>query len=151
MSNRILVAMLALATTASVHAAGISKAHATLPPDLARAVAEFDQAQMHGDGKALARLLADDYVLVNSRALTENKADFINDYTAPGFKLDPYVVEDEIIRSWNDGAVLGGVATLQGTSDGKPFKARLHFADIWRKRDGRWQVIFTQAMREPAH
>lgn len=151
MHSRILVAFATFAAVASIHAADISKAHAALPPDLAQAVAEFDQAQMHGDGKALARLLADDYVLVNSRALTENKADFINDYTAPGFKLEPYVVEQEIIRSWNDGAVLGGVATLQGMSEGKPFKARLHFADIWRKRNGQWQVIFTQAMRDPAH
>jgi len=67
----------------------------------------------------------------------------------PGWKLRPFVVEQEIVRHWQDGAVLGGVATLQGSAEGKPFKARLRFADIWRKRDGRWQVIYTQAMRDP--
>jgi ketosteroid isomerase-like protein len=144
MKGTVLMAILAFGA-ASLHAAPPS--HAQLPADLAQAVAEFDRAQIKGDGHALARLLADDYVLVNSRAQLENKADFISDYTAPGWKLMPYVVEDETIRQWNDGAVLGGAVTLQGLSGGKPFKARLRFADIWRKRDGRWQVIFTQATR----
>lgn len=140
--------LLALSTSL-LHAAGTPASHKQLPPDLARAVAEFDRAQINGDGNALGHLLADDYVLLNSRAKVENKVDFIRDYTAPGWKLMPYVVEDEIVRSWHDGAVLGGVATLQGTDEGNAFKVRLRFVDIWRKRDGRWQVIYTQAMRAP--
>ncbi|MEP6899206.1 MAG: nuclear transport factor 2 family protein [Rhodanobacter sp.] len=148
MTGRTLLAFIALATSATCAAQNTST-HARLPAALAQAVAAFDRAQVAGDGPALARLLADDYVLVNSRAQIEHKADFINDYTAPGWKLMPYVVEDETVRSWNDGAVLAGVATLQGASGGKPFKARLRFADVWRRRGGKWQVIFTQAMREP--
>ncbi|MGB3268367.1 MAG: nuclear transport factor 2 family protein, partial [Rhodanobacter sp.] len=96
---------------------------------------------------ALQRLLADDYVLFNSRARVEDKADFVRDYTAPGYSLKPFTVEHEVVRHWPGGAVLGGVVTLEGTSEGKPFKVRLRFADIWAERDGRWQVIFTQATR----
>lgn len=124
--------------------------HAMLPPALAKAVAQFDRAQMHGDGAALARLLADDYVLFNSRGLVEDKAAFIHDYTAPGTSMKPFTVEDEVVRHWPGGAVLGGVVTLEGTSGGKPYSVRLRFADIWRERDGRWQVIFTGATRVPA-
>ena len=124
--------------------------HPMLPPALARAVAAFDRAQMQGDGAALARLLADDYVLFNSRGRVEDKAAFIHDYTAPGTSMKPFTVEDEVVRHWPGGAVLGGVVTLEGTSGGKPYKVRLRFADIWRKRDGRWQVIFTGATRVPA-
>lgn len=124
--------------------------HASLPPALARAVAAFDRAQVEGDGLALQRLLADDYVLFNSRAQVENKADFIRDYTAAGYSLRPFTVEEELVRHWPGGAMLGGVVTMEGTSAGKPFKVRLRFADIWRERDGRWQVIFTQATRVPA-
>src|SRR5262249_31328894 len=46
---------------------------AELPPDLAKAVREYDQAQIHSDIPALARLFADDYMLVNSDASVENK------------------------------------------------------------------------------
>lgn len=136
-----------LLMASSTHATGIPAAHAMLPRALAKAVAEFDQAQVHGDRVALARLLADDYVLVNSHAQTEDKAAFIDDYTAPGFTLEPFTVEHELVRHWDGGAVLGGVATLRGTSGGKSYAVRLRFADIWRERDGRWQVIFTEAAR----
>jgi ketosteroid isomerase-like protein len=46
-------------------------------------------------------------------------------------------------------ALLGGAATLTGADGGKPYSVRLRFLDVWQKRDGRWQVIFTQATRAP--
>lgn len=137
-------------STCALRAAEVPTMHAQLPTDLAQSVADFDRAQSDGDGSALGRLLADDFVLLNSRAELENKADFIRDYTAPGWKLMPFVVQDEIVRTWPEGAVLGGLVTLRGTDNGKPFVVRLHFADIWRKLDGHWQVIYTQAIRAPA-
>ncbi|MEQ7874323.1 nuclear transport factor 2 family protein [Sphingomonas sp. ASV193] len=117
---------------------------AQLPPALARAVGDYDDAQIRGDASALDRLLAPDYALVNSRAEVEDKKQMIADYTTPGFHLDPYVVERPIVRQWPGGAVVGGEVGLSGTSDGKPFKGRIRFADIWRLRKGRWQVIFTE-------
>ena len=143
-------ALLALVVAFFARDARATAPHPMLPPALAKAVAEFDRAQMQGDGAALGRLLADDYVLFNSRGLVEDKAAFIHDYTAPGTSMKPFTVEDEVVRHWPGGAVLGGVATLEGTSEGKPYKVRLRFADIWAERDGRWQVVFTEATRVPS-
>ena len=129
--------------------AGASDAdpHAQLPAELRQAAADFDRAQLHSDAAELQRLLADDYVLYNSQGKIEDKADFIRDYA--GMKLQPFAVEDETIRVFGDAAVLAGVATLSGTdlASGEAFSLRLRFADVWRKRDGRWQVAFTQATR----
>lgn len=144
------IALLALAVAFHPRGAHATAPHAMLPPELAKAVAEFDRAQMQGDGAALQRLLADDYVLFNSRALVQDKASFIRDYTAPGYSLKPFTVDDEVVRHWPGGAVLGGVVTLEGSSGGKPYKVRLRFADIWRERGGQWQVVFTQATRVPS-
>jgi len=30
---------------------------------------------------------------------------------------------------------------------GKPFAVKLRFADIWAKRNGKWQVIYTHVSR----
>lgn len=120
-----------------------------LPPDLAKAAEEYDHAQMHNDGPALQRLLADDYTLVNGGAEISTKAEFIRDSTAPGFSLEPYVVEHAINKVWGDGAVLSGEVTLRGTDGGKSFASHMRFADIWAKRDGKWQVIFTEVTRFP--
>lgn len=130
----------AAATTSPTPAATLAR----LPSALAQAVRDYDKAQIEGDGRALNRLLADDYALVNSRAQVEDKRQMIADYTAVGFHLDPYVVERPIVRQWPGGAVLGGEVALSGTSDGAAFKGRIRFADVWQLRGGRWQVAFTE-------
>ena len=137
------------ALTGAVHVGAARSTPASLPASLAHAAAEFDHAQIASDAAALKRLLADDYLLFNSGAQVEDKAAFIKDYTAKGFELKPYKVEQQVIRVWPHGAVLGGVVTLQGASEGKPFKARLRFADVWREKAGVWQVAFTQVTRLP--
>lgn len=129
--------------------AALLAAAPAVPPDLAAAVRAYDEAQVKGDRAALERLLADDYTLVNSAGATETKAELIRDYTAPGFTLEPFTVEQPIAKVWPGGAVMGGVALLRGMDGGKRYEARLRFADIWAKRGGRWQVIYTQAARAP--
>jgi hypothetical protein len=121
-----------------------------IPADLAKAVKDYDEAQVQGNGTELQRLVADDYTLVNSSGSVQTKAQLIADYTAPGYKIEPFVVQEPVEKVWSDGAVMGGLVDLKGTDGGKPFAATLRFADIWAKRNGRWQVIYTHVSRPPA-
>ena len=121
-----------------------------LPADLAKAVKDYDQAQITGNRAELERLLADDYTLLNSGGRTETKPQFIAESTAPGFKLEPFVVQDPVEKVWDQGAVMGGIVTLRGMDGGKPFAATLRFADIWARRNGQWQVIYTHVSKPPA-
>jgi hypothetical protein len=118
-----------------------------VPADLAKAVHDYDEAQVHGNRAELERLVADDYSLVNSSGAVQSKAQLIADYTAPGYKIEPFVVREPIEKVWSDGAVMAGVATLKGVDGGKPFSVTLRFADIWAKRAGKWQVIYTHVSR----
>ena len=123
---------------------------ANLPADLAKAVKDYDEAQIHGNKAELQRLVADDYTLVNSSGRIQTKAQLIADYTAPGYKIEPFEIMEPVEKVWNDGAVMGGVVDLRGTEGGKPFAVKLRFADIWAKRNGKWQVIYTHVSRPPA-
>lgn len=120
---------------------------ADLPADLAKAVKDYDEAQVHGDKAGLQRLVADDYTLVNSSGRVQNKADLIADYTAPGYKIEPFEILQPVEKVWSDGAVMGGVVNLRGIDGGKPFEVTLRFADIWAKRNGKWQVVYTHVSR----
>jgi hypothetical protein len=120
---------------------------ASLPADLAKAVKDYDEAQIHGDKAELQRLVADDYTLVNSSGRIQSKAELIADYTAPGYKIEPFEIMQPVEKVWSDGAVMGGVVDLRGTEGGKPFAVKLRFADIWAKRNGKWQVIYTHVSR----
>jgi ketosteroid isomerase-like protein len=136
----LLIAALLLASVANA---------AEFPADLAKAVKDYDEAQIHGDKAGLQRLVADDYTLVNSSGRIQNKAELIADYTAPGYKIEPFEILEPVEKVWSDGAVMGGVVDLRGTDGGKPFAVKLRFADIWAKRNGKWQVVYTHVSRPP--
>jgi hypothetical protein len=120
-----------------------------LPPDLARAAYAFDAAQVQGDGKALKALLADDYKLGNSAGKIEDKSQFIADYTDPDFKLLPFTLKAPVHIVWEQGAVLGGEVDYRYRMKGKPGGTYFRFADIWARRHGRWQVVYTEVTRIP--
>lgn len=120
---------------------------ADLPADLAKAVHDYDEAQVNGNRAELERLLADDYTLVNSSGAVQDKAGLIADYTAPGYKIEPFDILEPVEKVWSDGAVMGGLVHLKGVSGGKPFAVTLRFADIWAKRNGRWQVVYCHVSR----
>jgi hypothetical protein len=122
---------------------------AELPADLAKAVKDYDEAQIHGNKAELQRLVADDYTLVNSSGRVQNKAELIADYTTPGYKIEPFEILQPVEKVWSDGAVMGGVLNLRGIDGGKPFSVTLRFADIWAKRNGKWQVIYTHVSKPP--
>jgi hypothetical protein len=131
MSNsRVLLLIAALVLCAASNAAEI-------PADLAKAVKDYDEAQVHGNKSELQRLVADDYTLVNSTGRVQNKAQLIADYTTPGYKIEPFEILEPVEKVWSDGAVMGGVVNLRGTDGGKPFAVTLRFADIWAKRNGK--------------
>jgi ketosteroid isomerase-like protein len=120
-----------------------------LPPDLAKAVKDYDLAQIHNDIPTLKGLVADDYVLVNSNATVENKQQFLADFSLPGFKIDPYVVEQPVEKVWGNAAVIGGLVHLSWTQDGKHQTRLLRVAYIWAKRRGHWQATYAQVTRVP--
>jgi hypothetical protein len=117
----------------------------TMDPALQRAAQAYDQAQITGNREELQRLVADDYILLNSRGKQEGKADLIEGFCHAGFHLQPYKVQEPFTKLLNGTAILGGLVEFKGTDDGKLFSQRLRFADVWAKRHRQWFVVFTQA------
>jgi len=130
-------------------AALLAAVSVALPADLAKAAHDYDQAQVTSNKAELERLLADDYVLHNSGGQVQDKASFIADQVAPGYRLEPFTVEEKVEKVMGNAAILGGVARAKGTSGGEPYDVRLRFIDVWEKRGGAWKVVFSQATRVP--
>lgn len=147
---------LAIAVTAVMVVAGMTSAEgsgptgiAELPPDLAQAVHDYDQATVHNDVATLADLIAENYVLVNSDATVQNKRQYLADFEVPGFKIDPYVLEQPVQKVWGNTAVIGGLLRLSWTQDGEHQKRLLRIAHVWVKDNGHWQMTYTQLTRVP--
>jgi ketosteroid isomerase-like protein len=120
-----------------------------LPPDLVTTVREYYEAQLRNDVAALDRLVSDDYVLINSDGSVEDKRQAVGDHERPGFKIDPYVTKQPIEKVWGDAALTGGVVNLRWTQDGKHQTRLIRIVNVWARRDGRWQVTYTQVSRLP--
>lgn len=115
-----------------------------LPKDLAAAATAYDLAQFRSNRPELDRLLAADYVLVGTGGRTQTKVQSMADAAAPAGKNKTVVISRQIKRAWPNGAVLAGVVEASEVRDGKRTAMKARFADVWAKRQGRWQVIFTQ-------
>jgi len=154
LARRTLLAMAAIAPTMA--AAGVASATKTaptgaaeLPPDLAKAVNDYDQATIRNDIATLGRLVAEDYVLVNSDATVQNKQQYLADFNLPGFRVDPYVMEQPVQKVWGNSAVTGGLLHLSWTQDGRHQMRLLRIAHVWVKHDGHWRLTYTQLTRVP--
>ena len=137
-------AFLMLAAVAAAIPGWIPPDYGDLPPDLAKAALAYDEAQLTKDGRALDRLLADDYSLVSRAGTVLDKAQFVTHSTDPDFKLLPFTIEKPLHTVWANGAVLGGKVNYRTVDHGREGAQLLLFADIWAKRGGVWRVVYTQ-------
>ena len=118
-------------------------------PDLDDAVRAYDRATVHNDVVALAQLVCDDYLLVNSDSSLQDKSSYLEDFKVPGFKLEPYVLEQSVRRIWGDTALVAGRVHLSWTLPGEQQSRLLRIAHVWTKLEGRWRLAYTQLTRIP--
>jgi ketosteroid isomerase-like protein len=134
---------------ASLPALNATVVLAEMPLDLTKTIQDYEQAQVRNDVVTLDRLVTDDFVLVNSDSTVQNKNEFLADFKRPGFKLEPYVLEQKVEKVWGDAAVVGGIMLLKWTQDGKNQSRKLRIAYVWAKKNGHWQATYAQLTRVP--
>jgi ketosteroid isomerase-like protein len=104
---------------------------------------------MRSDIAALSKLVADDYILVNSDSSLQAKQSYLDDFKLPGFKVHRYVVEESAHAVWGDTALVRGLLHLGWTQDGAQHGRVLRIAHVWTRREGHWQIAYTQLTRVP--
>lgn len=142
--NKLLIAGLgALIATATATATG-----AAPPPDIEAVSRAFDDAQYRKDARALDAMLAPDMVFIRGTGERTGRAAFIANFANPKLQFDPFVIaRREIVALSGTIVVVTADGTMTGRDDGKRFSNHFRFSDIFRWRDGRWQVVFVQVSR----
>lgn len=126
----------------------VPKSH-LLVADLGRALDAYNRATVRNDTRALAALVTDDYLLVNSDASVQDKVSYLADFAVPGFRIDPYRVEHAFSWIHPDTALTGGTVQLRWTQEGRRQSRHLRVAHFWVRQDGRWRIAYTQLTRVP--
>jgi uncharacterized protein (TIGR02246 family) len=115
----------------------------------AKAVAALDTAYQAAvkanDAEAMAKILADDFVLVTGRGTVYTKNDLLEEARK---KSTAYEKQDELeqkVRVWGDTAVVTALLWIKGTSDGKPVERKLWFSDTYVRTPAGWKYVLGQA------
>lgn len=101
------------------------------------------------DTKAYARLLGDDYVFTNQDAVVRTKAQMVSAYDSGSLKYESVKFDEIKVYPYGDTAVVTGRSTTKGQDNGKAFSGQFRYTRVYVKRQGRWQLVATQATRIP--
>ena len=101
------------------------------------------EANIHGDAKVAAQLLAEDYQGMTQSGAVEDKAQFMADVKAGSLRADSFYQDERSVRIFGETAVSTGRLSLKG-QDGI---AQTRYTRVYVKRQGHWQLIIMQTTR----
>ena len=137
--NAVLVLLALAASTTAVWATSYQ---AKDEEQLKQLVHTWDAAFVKGDTTTLGRLLADEFEFVGGVGKSEYLASF---KTRAKDSIESAVSTDLKVQIYGDVAVVTGIDTIGGQSQGQPYVSKWLYMDVWIKRDGRWQCVKTYA------
>jgi ketosteroid isomerase-like protein len=117
--------------------------------ELRELVRMWDDADVKGDAVTLDRLLADEFTFVGG----PNKAQYLASVKSKS--ADTYVefaVSDDVqVQVYGNAAVVTGVDTVKGKTNGQSYENKYSYMDVWVKRSGRWQCVKTYSSLSGKH
>jgi uncharacterized protein (TIGR02246 family) len=125
-----------------------SKALTSIEQDK-KAVAELDtqyqRAVKTNDAATMARILADDFVLVTGKGKVFTKEELLKEAREGGTTYERQEDSDQTVRVWGDTAIITALLWVKGTSAGKSLEYKLWFSDVYKRTPDGWRYVFAQA------
>lgn len=111
----------------------------------------WNQAQIHRDGEALNKLVADTFVYTDTDGTVMNKSKFIADSKDPSVQTSMVANDDVSVSFYPGVAVVTGAYHAKGTNRGRPFDHHGRFTDTWILTSGQWVCVasHTNLMKKP--
>ncbi len=103
------------------------------------------QAVAAHDVNAINRIEADDFVGTDPRGTVTHKPDDLEAARSDALRLTDFKLEDVKVNLYDGNAVLTGTTTFSGTAHDQTFGGSYRWTDVFVERDGRWQVVISQA------
>jgi ketosteroid isomerase-like protein len=105
---------------------------------------DFAKAVVSNDADAIGKFLADDWVIIDPDGGFIDKARFL-DVIKSGMLTHQLMESDDVqIRAYGDCAVLTALTRTKAKFAGQAFATQERATDVFVKRAGRWQCVFSQ-------
>jgi ketosteroid isomerase-like protein len=122
---------------------------ASAAEDTKKAVAaldtEYQAAVENNDASTMARILADDFILVTGSGKVYTKTDLLKEAQSGQVVYQHQEDTQQTVRVWGDTAVVTAKLREMGTQSGKPFDHTLWFSDTYVRTPSGWRYVFGQA------
>jgi hypothetical protein len=105
----------------------------------------FRDALMTCDTQALESLLASDYRSYNLQGHLEGREVVLGAYVPGITTLEEWEMEELEVEVFSEVGVITGKGFVAGKWQGQPWSHHLRFMDVWVIREGRWQILLSQA------
>jgi ketosteroid isomerase-like protein len=102
-----------------------------------------------GDVAALERLLTPDFTLVDTAANVQTREQALAEVRAGKPQYEVFRNHHMTARLYGNAAVVQGITTLTGRSNGKPFAVDVRFTDTLVRLDGQWRIAASHVTRMP--
>lgn len=112
---------------------------------LAKLDSDYQRAVEQNDTSTMARILADDFILVLGDGTVLTKNDLLKDATGGKTRYEHQVDSDRTVRVWGNTAVVTAKLWAKGLEDGKQVDYCQWFSDTWIRKPTGWSYIFGQA------
>lgn len=112
---------------------------------LAKLDTDYQKAVEQNDTTTMARILADDFILVSGDGTVSTKGDLLKDAASGNTKYAHQVDSDRTVRVWGDTAVVTAKLWVKGLEDGKQVDYYLWFSDTYVRTPTGWSYVFGQA------
>lgn len=107
---------------------------------------EGNEATAKKDGATLGKFLADDWVYQGPGG-TQTKAETLAALTSEDQKFDSIILGDMKVRVFGNTAVVTGSEDEKSSYKGQDTSGHYLWTDVFVRRQGRWQLVASQATR----
>lgn len=102
-----------------------------------------------GDVAYLSTFLSKDFTLTSSSGEVTNYEQNIAEVRSREPRYEVFRNHGMSVRLYGDTAVVNGITSVKGTSEGKPFAADFQFTDTLVRKSGRWRLVASHASPLP--
>ena len=107
--------------------------------DILKLEKEFSQAIVKNDAEAVARFLADDWIIIDPDGGTIDRAQFLA-VIRSGYLTHEAIESDDIrVRIYGNTAFVTALTRTKGKFSGQGFNTQECATDVFVKQDGQWQ------------
>jgi ketosteroid isomerase-like protein len=115
--------------------------------EIRRVEAVLCRAFESGDAATLRKYMDATFTQTSSRGEVTDFEQNVAEVARREPHYEAFRNHDQNVRLYGDTAIILGVTTVKGTSEGKAFEADFQYTDTWIRRDGHWKIAASHASR----